>query len=296
MVKKRKTQTKGVRYIAEKLNKYFVKKYPTKKGALPKAKEILETLKSKPNKEEQKVTIKNISKLIREPRDGRPKKGEAPKLFRELAVEQDYYELSNYPEWIQKTTNEIWFNSTISPDGLPMIQGGSVVKYEEYFKSFMDYANEMIALTEGNMDSANMEYKVVCTKPNNKNARKRWESEILSIGSDGIQYNFGYDPKNPNFVPTMVEMTPKGRDGSRWDEESKETPPKTPKEPKGKKLPKPKKEPKGKTPKKPKGKPDSDAKIKVELKRLNIVEQINELYLKGLIDKEEYLKRLSKYE
>lgn len=294
MVNKRKTQTKGVRYIAEKLNKYFSKKYPSKKSASAKAKEVLFTL----NLSGEKVTIKNISKLIRTPRGTNPKKGEAPKLFRELAVEQDYYELANYPEWIQATTNEIWFDSKISPYELPMIQGGSVIKYEEYFKSFMDYANEMIALTDGNMDSANMEYRVVCTKPNNKNPRKRWESKIIAIGKDGIQYNFGYDPKNPNFVPTNVEMTPKGRDGSRWDEESKETTPKTPKEPKGKKPTKPKKEPKGKTPKTPKGKPkpDSDAKSKVELKRLTIIEKIMEMFLQGKITKEEMNTMIAKYE
>jgi hypothetical protein len=192
----------------------------------------------------------------------------------------------------------IWFDSKISPDGLPMIQGGSVIKYEEYFKSFMDYANEMVALSDGDMDSVNMEYKVVCTKPNNKNPRKRWESQIICIGSDSIPYNFGYDPKNPNFVPTKVEFTPKDRDGVRWDEESDKTPPKTPKEPKGKKPTKPKKEPKVKTPKKPKGKPkpDSDAKSKVELKRLTIIEKIMEMFLQGKITKDEMNTMIAKYE
>ena len=301
MENKKKLPNKGVRYIASKLNKYFVKKYPSKKSASEKAKEILLTLQTSG----EKVTIKNISKLVRTPRGSRPKKGEAPKIYRELATPSEYYQLANYPSWIQLTTNEVWFDSKISPEGLPMIQGGTSIEYSDYFKSFVDYANEMVALSEGDIDSLNMEYLVVCTKPNQKNPRKRWESQIICIGSDGMPYNFGYDPQNPDKVPTRVETTPEGRSGSKWDEESKETPPKTPKEPKDSKPSKPKKEPKGKTPKKPtpktpkgksKTKPDEDAKSKVELKRLTIIEKIMDMFLQGKITKEEMQTMIAKYE
>jgi len=301
MVNKKNSKIKGVRYIAEKLNKYFVKKYPSKKSASEKAKEILLTL----NSNGEKVTIKNISKLIRTPRGSSPKKGEAPKIYRELAIPSEYYQLANYPNWIQLTTNEVWFDSKISPDELPMIQGGASIEYSDYFKSYVDYANEMVALSEGDIDSLNMEYLVVCTKPNKKNARKRWESQIICIGTDGMPYNFGYDPQNPDKVPTKVETTPDGRSGSKWDEESKEMPPKTPKEPKDSKPSKPKKEPKGKTPKKQtpktpkeksKPKPDSDVKGKVELKRLSIIEKIMDMFLQGKITKEEMQTMIAKYE
>jgi hypothetical protein len=299
MANKKKLPKKGVRYIASKLNKYFKKKYPTKKGALPKAKEVLSQLKSNG----EKVTIKNISKLIRTPRGTTPKKGLPPTIFRELSTPKEYYNLADYPNWIQLTTNEVWFDSKISPEGMPMIQGGSSVEYNDYFKSFVDYANEMVALSDGDIDSLNMEYLVVCTKPNKKNPRGRWESQIICIGTDGIPYNFGYDPKNPDKAPTSVETTPDGRKGSKWDEEGKKAPQTTPNEPKSSKPSKPKKGPKGKTPKKttpktPKGKakPDSDAKSKVELKRLTIIDKIMDMFLQGKITKEEMNTMIAKYE
>ena len=130
------SKNKGVRYIASKLNKYFEKKYPTKQSASVKAKEILSKLKSNG----EKVTIKNISKLIRTPRGTNPKKGVAPIIYRELAEPNEYFALVQYPDWIQATTNEVWFDSKISPEGMPMIQGGSKVDYN-YFRAFVDYVN-----------------------------------------------------------------------------------------------------------------------------------------------------------
>jgi hypothetical protein len=299
MANKKKLPKKGVRYIASKLNKYFEKRYPTKKGALPKAKEVLSQLKSNG----EKVTIKNISKLIRTPRGTTPKKGVAPTIYRELLEEKDYFGLVQYPEWIQATTNEVWFYSKIFPEGMPMIQGGSSVEYSDYFRPFVEYINKMIALEQGNDDLYQKEWQVVCKKPNNKNPRKRWESEIIVIGSDGIEYIFGFDPKNPDKAPTSVETTPDGRKGSKWDEEDKKAPQTTPKEPKSSKPSKPKKQPKGKTPKKitpkaPKGKPkpDSDAKSKVELKRLTIIDKIMDMFLQGKITKEEMNTMIAKYE
>ena len=292
------SKNKGVRYIASKLNKYFEKKYPTKQSASVKAKEILSKLKSNG----EKVTIKNISKLIRTPRGTNPKKGVAPIIYRELAEPNEYFALVQYPDWIQATTNEVWFDSKISPEGMPMIQGGSKVDYN-YFRAFVDYVNKIVALEQGNEDLYQSEWFVVCTKPNNKNPRKRWESQIIAIGSDGIQYSFGFDPKNPDNLPTKVETTPDGRVGSKWNEEGNEPPKKAPKEPSGGNAPKPKKQPKGKTPKKttpkvPKGKskPDVDAKSKVELKRLTIIEKIMDMFLQGKITKDEMNTMIAKYE
>jgi len=297
MAQKRKIQTKGVRYIAEKLNKYFGKKYPTKKGALPQAKEILSKLKANG----EKVTIKNISNIVRVKRGSTPKKGEAPKIYRELASPVEYFLLADYPNWIQRTTNEVWFDSKISPEGLPMIQGGSVVEYQEYFKPFVDYINGMISLEEGNEDLYQTEYFVVCTEPNIRNANKRWESQIIAIGNDGIPYNFGFDSKNPDKMPTMVETTPDGRVGTKWNEKVQQEEkkpqkrgrkPKEGTEPKPKSPKKPKTKPKGKS----KTKPDSDAKSKVELKRLQLIEKIYDMFLQGKITKEEMQKMVAKYE
>jgi len=295
--RKGKIKTKGVRYISEKLNKYFSKKYPTKKSASEKAKEVLSILKSN----NEKVTIKNISNLIRKKRDKGKSKDDAPKLYRELQNPSEYFLLSSYPDWIQLTTNEIWFDSKISPTGLPMIQGGSVASYQDYFKDFVDYTNEMVALSEGDIDSLNMEYLVVCTKPNKRNPRRRWESKILAIGSDGIPYNFGFDPNNPEKEATRVDTTPSNREGQKWDEEepeSKETPKKEPKS-KSKAKPKaekPKKTPKAKAKTPKKETKVSDEKTKLELKRLQLIEKIYDMFLQGKITKEEMQKMVAKYE
>jgi hypothetical protein len=302
--RKGKIKTKGVRYISEKLNKYFSKKYPTKKSASEKAKEVLSILKSN----NEKVTIKNISNLIRKKREKGKSKDDAPKLYRELQNPSEYFLLSSYPDWIQLTTNEVWFESKISPSGLPMIQGGSVAPYQDYFKDFVDYINGMIALEEGNEDLYRTEYFVVCTKPNKRNPRRRWESKILAIGSDGIPYSFGFDPNNPEKEATRVDTTPNNREGQKWDEEEPE-PKKTPKkEPKSKveakpKAGKPKKTPKAKT-KTPKSKAKapkketkvSDEKTKLELKRLQLIEKIYDMFLQGKITKEEMQKMVAKYE
>jgi hypothetical protein len=295
--RKGKIKTKGVRYISEKLNKYFSKKYPTKKSASEKAKEVLSILKSN----NEKVTIKNISNLIRKKREKGKSKDDAPKLYRELQNPSEYFLLSSYPDWIQLTTNEIWFDSKISPTGLPMIQGGSVAPYQDYFKDFVDYINGMIALEEGNEDLYRTEYFVVCTKPNKRNPRRRWESKILAIGSDGIPYNFGFDPNNPEKEATRVDTTPSNREGQKWDEEepeSKETPKKEPKS-KSKAKPKaekPKKTPKAKAKTPKKETKVSDEKTKLELKRLQLIEKIYDMFLQGKITKEEMQKMVAKYE
>jgi hypothetical protein len=295
--RKGKIKTNGFRYISEKLNKYFSKKYPTKKSASEKAKEVLSILKSN----NEKVTIKNISNLIRKKREKGKSKDDAPKLYRELQNPSEYFLLSSYPDWIQLTTNEIWFDSKISPMGLPMIQGGSVAPYQDYFKDYVDYINGMIALEEGNEDLYRTEYFVVCTKPNKRNPRRRWESKILAIGSDGIPYSFGFDPNNPEKEATRVDTTPSNREGQKWDEEepeSKETPKKEPKS-KSKAKPKaekPKKTPKAKA-KTPKNETKvSDEKTKLELKRLQLIEKIYDMFLQGKITKEEMQKMVAKYE
>ncbi len=294
MAKKRKIQTKGVRYIADKLNKYFGKKYSSKKGSLPKAREVLNILKEG----RQKVNIKNISAIVRTKRGEAGPKGQAPKIYRELATPKEYFLLSDYPDWIQLTTNEVWFDSKISPDNLPMIQGGSAVDYQTYFKSFVDYINEMIAMEEGNDDLYQTEFFVVCTTPSKKNPRKRWESQIVAIGSDNIPFNFGFDPKNPNNSPTSVETTPSGREGAKWDEKTqdeKEKPQKkaTSKKPSKAKKPKPQKT-------KPKTKPKSNKKPvdknAVELKRLQLIEKIYDMFIQGKITKKEMQIMVAKYE
>jgi hypothetical protein len=302
--RKGKIKTKGVRYISEKLNKYFSKKYPTKKSASEKAKEVLSILKSN----NEKVTIKTISSLIRKKREKGKSKGDAPKLYRELQNPSEYFLLSSYPDWIQLTTNEIWFDSKISPTGLPMIQGGSVAPYQDYFKDYVDYINGMIALEEGNEDLYRTEYFVVCTKPNKRNPRRRWESKILAIGSDGIPYSFGFDPNNPEKEATRVDTTPNNREGQKWDEEEPETKETPKKEPKSKskakpKAEKPKKTPKAKakTPKKETKASDEKTKLelektKLELKRLQLVEKIYDMFLEGKITKEEMQKMVAKYE
>jgi hypothetical protein len=187
--KKGKAPKKGVQYIAKKLNQYQKGKYPSYKKALPDARIIFAKLKE--NK--QDVTLKNIWGYSR-------KKRETPYISKRLLEENDYWETLQFAEDFKKSSNKIFFISTISPSTLPEIQGGTIIDAAKYFEMFVAYCNKLRSDGDYPIESGTEEWKVSCTPPKYQNGR--WESIIQVKNSDGEIDNYGFDPNKPTELPT----------------------------------------------------------------------------------------------
>ena len=198
---KLKKKYKGVRYVAKVLNKYFTKKYPRYTDALPKAREVYQQLKG----QGQKVKVDNITALVRKKR----KKG-VPELPESLSSLSYYFELVNYPQYVIQCTNQIWFQSEISPDGLEIFQGGQPVDYETYFSDYVNFINSAKANTLPEEKLYETEWMVTCTQPEQGKGKNKgkWISKIISVDGAGDKIDYGFDPKNPNqksFSPTTTQ-------------------------------------------------------------------------------------------
>ena len=203
---KAKKKYKGIKYIAKALADYFPKKYKdNKKLAKEKAREVLATLTA----EKKTVKLDNIFPLIRKKRKVQAKKTIAPTIPDYLTEERYYFELVDFPDYIALTTNEVFFISTISPAGLPAIQGGSNVSYEEYFSDFVNYINSMKSLTEANSTHYETDWLVTCTEPIENPATKRYESKIISIDKGRNEIDYGFDPKKPEQKPDDLILSNK---------------------------------------------------------------------------------------
>ena len=206
--KKGKAHKKGVQYIAKQLKHYQKGKYPSYKKALPDARIIFAKLKE--NK--QKVTLKNIWEYSRKHR-------EIPYIPKRLLEENDYWETLDFAEEIKKTSNKIFFISTISPASLPEIQGGTTISAGQYFEDFVTYCNGL--RSEGNypIESGTEEWKVICTPPKQKMGR--WESVIECRNSEGKVDNYGFDPNNPTEEPKQPSQYEEKKDKEEDIEEPK---------------------------------------------------------------------------
>lgn len=181
---------KGVRYIAKSLTKYFHSSYPKYSDALPKAREIFTELK----KNKKPVKLGNIFPFARKKRTG---KKQSPEIDSKLSALSYYFELVTYPIYILRNTNEVWFISKISPQGLPAIQGGTMPEYEEYFAPFVNYANGMAKQTNPDEKRYDSEWNITCTPAVFNPSKKRWESKIISVDGTGTPMDYGFDPKRP---------------------------------------------------------------------------------------------------
>lgn len=256
-VLKKKKKFKGTRYVANVLKKYFKKKYPTYQSALPKAREVVEKLKESG----QNFTVKNVEGVVRK---HRIKKGpieeiferKAPLLFYKLRTPLPYFDLQDYPTYINDTTSEVFFISEIYNKGVEDIQGGKRPKYDKTFQEFVNFVNKQIS---SESDEYTEEYLILTTTPEWSKENNRWESRIITVNSNGDETDYGYEPSAPS---TIEEI-----DGKLPSERSKKEKP---------------------------GKPTAKSEIiqekELELKISKEIsrQQANELFLKGLYTKKEY--------
>ena len=199
-----KKKYKGVRYIAQRLTKYQKRKYPSYSKALPDARKFFNQLK----KENKKVIIKNIWQLSRKRRavTKTTAKGK-PQIDKNLTDLSYYFETIDYPTWILRCPNNVWFVSEISPSALPDIQGGSAITYEDYFADYVNYINAMKLLSTPGANRYETDWLVTCTEPKYNKAKKRYESKIISVNSNGERTSYGFDPKKPHLLPKGLQVT-----------------------------------------------------------------------------------------
>ncbi len=222
-----KKKFKGVRYIAKALVKYQKGKYSNYNKALPDARKFLSDLKSN----EEKVNLKNLWKYSRTRRGTSKKSTSSPDIDSKLKQLSFYFDLMDYPTWILRTTNKVYFTSDLIPDNLPPIQGGSSIDYSVYFAPYVNFINSMKSLTDPNDNRYETDWLVTCTEPFFNKSNKRWESKIISVDTNGNEFNYGFNPSTPSLLATKTKLSePK-------EEPKKETEPKE--EPKPKSTEKP---------------------------------------------------------
>lgn len=187
---------KGVQYIAQKLAKYYPKKFSGYTAALPEARLVHAQIKDA----NEKVTVANIKSKISIPR--RKIKG-APVLPVLMSEPINYFDLNSYIELISKLPDNLLFKSKLFPFTVDQpIKGGGNYSYEELFKPFVDYCNAMsnqLAESSGEKpDSDSADWYVRCTQPvPHKTKKGIWLSQIISCDSRGNEFDYGFDPKKP---------------------------------------------------------------------------------------------------
>jgi hypothetical protein len=221
--------------------------------------------------------LKNIRPLVG--KKGKGKRGkQAPELDPELLRFSYYFELQRYPALIARVSNEIWFKSKLMPSSLEDIQGGSVPDYGEYFAPYVSYINSIAAQYDREDSRYTNDWLVTCTPPIYNRAKKRWESEIISVDGDGIPIDYGFNPKKPTQIADAQ-----------------------PKEPVAKEEPK--------LPRKPEGEPKTAAqeqdirllqaesdkiKAETEMKRQENISNLLKLFGEGQISKAEFKELMNK--
>ena len=106
--KKKYKKLKGVRYIAQKLRKYYPKRYPSFNSALDRARIILQELQA----QGKPVSVVNMFGVERVPRI--PKE-EMPEIPEEYLDVQDFFDISDYPSIIEtKLPINLFISSKVS--------------------------------------------------------------------------------------------------------------------------------------------------------------------------------------
>lgn len=260
MAKKKRKTFKGTRYIAQKLKKYFKRKYPKYTDALPRARQIYSQLQAN----NQKVILKNIFPLERS-RRGPGGQRTAPEIPSKMLELSNYFELIDYPVYIARTTNKVYFMSELTPIGTEAMQGGTNVEYETTFADYVNYINAMKQQTDPSERRYETDWMITTTPPIWNRSKKRWESKIISTDSDGNEFSYGFDRRTPSTSPTNVVSSPTSQTS------------RTPQEP-GQTLT---------TPREPEPKTASADRVK-EIRGL--ISDLREDAKAGLISKEDYAK------
>lgn len=271
-----KKKTKGVRYIAQRLRKYFPKKYKTYSEALAKAREINSSISSSGGK----VNLESIFNLERKKRGPKKPQETAPEIDPALLESRAFWNLEDYPNLIATNTDRIWFRSKISPAGLPDIQGGDTPSYHDYFSEYVAFCNKLMKLSPNQPPKSDDAPLVCCTEP--KLLGDKWISLIIGADTNNDELDYGFDPENPEMIPYEY-VTNEGEklvEAPRPPEKGPEIEEKAPPAPEKLKEPSVELELAR----------EATKKAEAEAVKAKAVErqQYNEMFLKGLITKDEW--------
>jgi len=202
---KQRRPKKGVRYIAQKLRKYYPKRYKNYNEALEKARKIKSELDLRSEKIEKRVNLKNIFSVERIPRQPKDEKPEIPEKFYDAF---NYFEVIDVAFEIQTQLPEnVYVKSKISKESLPLLRGltdneekfkaetGKELE-EEYFSDFIKWGNELQTLSDN-------KYPMFFTflPPIRENGK--WVMYLVSSDDGGIKCDYGFDPEiggSPNEI------------------------------------------------------------------------------------------------
>lgn len=195
---KQRRPKKGVRYIAQKLRKYYPKRYKTFNDALSKARIIKSELDLRSDSVGKRVILKNIFSIERIPRPPKDEKPQIPEKFYEAF---DYFLVIDVAEEIRTQLPEnVYVKSKISKSELPLLRGltdneknfkaetGKELD-EVYFSDFIKYGNELQKLTEN-------AYPMFFTYLPPIRENGKWVMYLVSSDDGGIKCDYGFDPDN----------------------------------------------------------------------------------------------------
>jgi len=207
--KKTKRPKKGVRYIAQKLRKYYPKRYKNFNEALIKSRLIKSELDLRSESKEKKVNLKNIFSIERIPKKIKDLEPNIPDLFYEA---KNYFEIIDVPFQISsQLPDNVYVESKISKSNLPLLQGmtDNEEKYksetgnnleEDYFKDFLDYGNDLQKLSDNKYPMF-----FVFLPPIRKNGK--WVMYLVSSDDEGIKCDYGFDPEIKT-IPSDIFVCP----------------------------------------------------------------------------------------
>ena len=176
---------------------YSPKKFPNRKTAIDKAREIVAELK----KTGESATIGNVLSFVRVKRVEKF----IPKLPPEMSSVQNYFVLVNYPNLILTEVDpRITIVSRVSNPSLPPIKGLTEIDYDEYFSDFVNYCNELASLSEEGRYEKDW---FVTTRLIDE---KRYVFEIIPCTGDGAEFYYGFDRTKSKKRPDKPITTDKG--------------------------------------------------------------------------------------
>lgn len=178
--KKRKyKKIKGVKYISQKLRKYFPKRYKTYSEALVRAYQIKDII-SQRGQKVGVLAIFDVERIKRIPK-------QVPEFPESLSNPDNRYYFAVYDllnEISTETSNEIFFTSKIEDEDGYEIQGGTELPplaYEDHFKNFVNFLESQRRINRIDYN----DLRVLATPPIYNRSSKRWESEIIITDTDG---------------------------------------------------------------------------------------------------------------
>ena len=178
------------------------------------ASSIYPNFKDKPLRSIRKSDIRSATPVGLLPRQrGYKKQIQVPYLDESLtnpSNETYYFNLGAFPGKIETlSSNEIFFDSSISNPELPMIQGGtqqSPDQYRKYFSNFVNYIDKQRSLKKIDYN----DLRVICTPPERNPKTGVWTSRIIVTDPEGEELEPDLKQIIDNFDPLapVSEITP----------------------------------------------------------------------------------------